>query len=162
MQTHSPQLITKNLAFSHGRKVRLSSNFLDTMGFQADDRVKIVRHRPFEGFSVERDPEGSHKVYQRRYRRGRNNNPKETVMEFAAKSLIESQFPTYTRRFHVEMRQNKILFRPLPNQSAAIIQRFQKANPFTTFVGLTGGVDVHCLESLGFHTCAVLGCAPYF
>lgn len=155
-----PDVVTKNLGFSFGRKVRLSTNFLPMMGFESHSRVLIEPHEKNQGFSVVPAENGTHKVYSRRYRKGRSNNPMEAILEFGGKELINTQFPSYTNRFHVEMRRGRVSFRPLVNRAAKIHNRFKKSNPFTTFCGLTGGVDIHCLESLGFETTAVLEYRP--
>lgn len=151
---HTPEVVTKQLkmnAVGDRHKVRLSSNFLPLMGFMPDSRM-TVRELKDGGFRVSSDPNGDHKVHLRRYRRGRSNNPLEAVVEFASQKLIGQTFPPGTERFQIQMRQNQLLFKPLPNRAFNIRQRFSGKNPLKTLVALTGGIDIHCLEQLGFTT----------
>ena len=162
---HTPELITKQLKFNTvggKRKVRVSSNFLNIMGFMPGQGLSIQPHEHMSGFSVKvaGDSEATHKVYHRKYRSGRSNNPLETVMEFASQNLLDAAFPAYTENFSVEMRTGIVRFTPLRNKVFSIIQKFKKSNPWTAFVGLTGGVDVHVMEALGWKTEIVLEYRP--
>lgn len=151
---HAPELVTKQLKLNcvgDRRKVRLSSNFLPLMGFQPETRVSVSVLKD-GGFQVSPDPAGEHKVHLRRYRRGRSNNPLETVVEFASQSLIRGTFPPGVDQFHIQMRKNQLQFRPVPNRVFNIRQQFSGRDPLRALVALTGGVDVHCLEQLGFKT----------
>tara|TARA_B100000446_G_scaffold184352_1_gene206246 strand:- start:103353 stop:104777 length:1425 start_codon:yes stop_codon:yes gene_type:complete len=160
---HQPDIITKNLAFNcvgDTKKVRLSSNFLQVMGFQPGQRVRAVADGSMQGFSVVHDVHGPQQVYSRSYRRGRSNNPIEAVMEFAGETLIKTAFPAYTQRFHVDMRPGTIRFTPMANRVHAIHSKFRKSSALNAFVGLTGGVDLHCLEALGWTAQIVLEHRP--
>lgn len=81
-------------------------------------------------------------------------------MEFGAQSLIESTFPKAVERFHVEMRQDRVKITPLPNSAFRIIKRFKDAGPYLAFVALTGGVDIHAMERLGWRADVVLENRP--
>ena len=160
---HQPNIITKNLAFNcvgDLRKVRLSSNFLQVMGFAPGQRVRAVPEGPMQGFSVTHSKDGPQQVYSRSYRRGRSNNPLEAVLEFGGKSLINNCFPAYTQRFHVEMKPGCISFTPMANRVHAIHSKLRRTSPLNAFVGLTGGVDIHCLEALGWSAQIVLENRP--
>lgn len=162
---NTPELITKQLRFNtvgENRKVRVSSNFLNLMGFIPGRGLSIQPHEHMSGFSVKIADEScaTHKVYQRKYRAGRSNNPLETVIEFASQNLINASFPAYTENFSVEMRSGIVRFTPLRNKVFSIIQKFKRSNPWTAFVGLTGGVDVHVMEALGWKTEVVLEYRP--
>ncbi|ELA6349043.1 DNA cytosine methyltransferase, partial [Salmonella enterica] len=106
----SPSVVTKQLAFNRvgdKRKVRVSSNFLDVMGFKPGMGIAVEPGEGMGGFSVipATDELQTHQVYQRRYQpKSRSNNPLETVIEFSGQGLIDKCFPRYTERFHVEMR----------------------------------------------------------
>ena len=115
------------------------------------------------GFSVipATDELQTHQVYQRRYQpKSRSNNPLETVIEFSGQGLIDKCFPRYTERFHVEMRKGRVVFTPVANRAFAIADRFRKTSPFRAFVALTGGVDIHVMESLGWKAEIVLEHRP--
>lgn len=158
-----PEIITKNLAFNQvggKRKVRLSSNFLQLMGFKPGQGVIAVNNGSLKGFTVVHDESGPQQVYSRSYRRGRSNNPLEAVMEFGGKGLIQSAFPAYTQRFHVDMRPGRVRFTPMANRVHAIHSKLRKSSPLNALVGLTGGVDIHCLESLGWTAQIVLEHRP--
>lgn len=163
---HQPGVITKQLAFNvlnDIRKVRLSSNFLDVMGFKAGVGIKVDTVSDLGGFSVTPaiSTQQTHQVYQRRYpARGRCNNPLETVMEFSGQKLIDQCFPRYTERFHVEMRPGRVVFTPVKNRAFSIADKFRKTSPFRAFVALTGGVDIHVMESLGWKAEIVLEHRP--
>ncbi|EAZ3175152.1 DNA cytosine methyltransferase, partial [Escherichia coli] len=152
----SPSVVTKQLAFNRvgdKRKVRVSSNFLDVMGFKPGMGIAVEPGEGMGGFSVipATDELQTHQVYQRRYQpKSRSNNPLETVIEFSGQGLIDKCFPRYTERFHVEMRKGRVVFTPVANRAFAIADRFRKTSPFRAFVALTGGVDIHVMESLGW------------
>ena len=162
---HTPELITKQLAFNKTdktpRKLRVSSNFLALMGYEHNDRLDVVKgNGRFGGFSVVKADKGTHKVHARSYKQGRANNPFETLVEFSSQSLIDSSFAPSIGRFHTQITRDKIIFSPLINRAAAIINKFKKESPLKAFVALTGGVDTYCLESLGFDVDVALEYRP--
>ena len=159
-----PETVTKNLAFNNvggRRKVRLSTNFLPLLGFANGDRLAIEEPtKPHQGFTARRDLFGTHQVHSRRYNHKRTNNPHEALVEFASQELLDRAFPSYTERFHVEMRHGQIHFRPIANRAAQIINRLRKTSPWNAFVALTGGVDVHLIDRMGWKTEVVLEHRP--
>ncbi len=90
-------VVTKQLAFNRvgdKRKVRVSSNFLDVMGFKPGMGIAVEPGRDGR-FSVipATDELQTHQVYQRRYQpKSRSNNPLETVIEFSGQGLIDKCF----------------------------------------------------------------------
>lgn len=164
LMINAPDVVTKNLAFNTvagKRRVRLSTNFLSVMGFQPGERLAVsMNSQAMTGFSVSPDPAGQHLIHQRSYKRGRSNNPFEAVIEFAGQSMLDQAFPSYTERFHVEMRNGRVVFSPLANRVHAIHNKLRRSSPWSAFVGLTGGVDIHCMESLGWHADVVLEHRP--
>ena len=164
-QFHCPELVTKQLAFNKTdktpRKLRVSSNFLALMGYEHNDRLEVVKSPDrFGGFSVVKADKGTHKVHARAYKSGRANNPCETVIEFGSQTLIDNAFAPSINRFHTQITKDKIIFSPLINRAAAIINKFKKESPLKAFVALTGGVDTYCLESLGFDVDVALEYRP--
>ncbi|MEM0550465.1 MULTISPECIES: DNA cytosine methyltransferase [Aeromonas] len=160
-----PEIVTKQLTFNNvggRRKVRLSTNFLPIMGFTPGQGVTVSPLGFQKGFAVElaKGVEASHQVHQRRYNRGRSNNPLESLVEFSSQQMIDRCFASYTERFHVEMRPGRVVFSPLSNRVFSIVDRFRKSNPWRAFVGLTGGVDIHVMESLGWKADIVLEHRP--
>lgn len=158
----APEVVTKNLKFNivGGRKkVRVSSNFLPIMGFQPGDRITPVPMMD-GGFKVVRDETGALKVHQRAYRRGRCNNPLEAVIELASQELISKTMPAGTERFHLRMRNGQLRICPVPNRVFNIKRKFCGHDPYKAMVALTGGVDVHCLASLGFKTDVIVEYRP--
>jgi len=166
LTVNTPSIVTKQLAFNRvgeKRKVRVSSNFLDIMGFKPGMGITVQPRADLNGFSVEPAAinQQTHQVYERRYKpKARCNNPLETVVEFSGQALIDNCFPRYIERFHLEMRQNKLIFTPVKNRTFSIVERFKKNSPFNAFVALTGGVDVFALEALGWKTEIVLEHRP--
>lgn len=161
---NAPDVVTKNLAISscgEKRRIRLSTNFLKLVGFVPGDQVSVVEHnKKHSGFSVIPNVDGKHRVYSRKYKRKSRNNPLEAIMEFSGQSLIDRSFPSYVQRFHVELRKGNVSFTPMANQVHAIHSKLKKSTALSAFVGLTGGVDIHCLESLGWKAEVVLEHRP--
>lgn len=159
----TPSVVTKQLKLNQvgdRRKVRVSSNFLRLMGFNPGDRITPVPMMD-GGFKVVPDEKGELKVHQRSYRRsGRSNNPLEAVVEFASQELLSQTMPAGTERFHLRMRNGELRICPVPNRVFNIKRKFTGRDPLKTMVALTGGVDVHCLASLGFKTEVILEYRP--
>ncbi|EPK4326463.1 MULTISPECIES: DNA cytosine methyltransferase [Citrobacter] len=133
------------------------------MGFKPGMGIAVEPGERMSGFSVipATDELQTHQVYQRRYQpKSRSNNPLETVIEFSGQGLIDKCFPRYTERFHVEMRKGRVVFTPVANRVFAIADRFRKTSPFRAFVALTGGVDIHVMEALGWKAEIVLEHRP--
>jgi len=158
-----PQVITKELGLVRNgehRKVRLSTNFLPMMGFEAGRRHAVEVLPQMEGIRLTFDPDGPQKVYQRQYKT-RRNNPFETVVEIGSQSVLDAALPGYTERLHFTMRHGEILIRPLANRTFAIRRNLSKASdPFAALVAMTSGVDVRCLRDTGFSIQAVLEYRP--
>jgi DNA (cytosine-5)-methyltransferase 1 len=58
------------------------------------------------------------------------------------------------------MRKGRVVFTPVANRVFAIADRFRKTSPFRAFVALTGGVDIHVMEALGWKAEIVLEHRP--
>lgn len=159
---HVPSTVTKQLALNvvgNRRKVRISSNFLPLMGFAPGQRLITVPSLD-GGFSVRAANDGNLQVYKRSYSsRQRSNNPHEAVVEFASQSLMTT-FPPGAERFHVKMRNGHIKITPVPNRVFSIRKRYQGHDPLRALVAMTGGVDIHCMESAGIKTDVVLEYRP--
>ncbi|HGK7311096.1 DNA cytosine methyltransferase [Aeromonas caviae] len=160
-----PDLITKQLAFNRvgdRRKVRLSTNFLPVMGFQPGQGLNVRPLGYQRGFAVELagGEKATHQVHQRRYSSRSLNNPLESLVEFSSQHMLDQCFPRHTERFHVEMRPGRVVFSPLANRAFSIINKFKRSSPWRAFVGLTGGVDIHVMESLGWTAEIVLEHRP--
>ena len=160
---NTPQVITKNLQINtvgDRRKVRISSNFLEMMGFAPGRRLNTIPSLN-GGFSVQPSETGNLQVYKRRYsNRPRSNNPHEAVVEFADQNLIRSTFPAGAERFHVQIRQGNLRITPTPPRVFNIGKRYLGHDPLRALVAMTGGVDVHCLASAGIKTDVVLEWRP--
>ena len=158
-----PEVITKELGLlrvGDRRKVRLSTNFLPLMGFEAGRRHSVEVLPQHEGIRLKFDTNGPQQVYQRQYRT-RRNNPFETVVEIGAQSVLDAALPGYTERVHFTMRHGEILIRPLANRTFTIRRNLAKeADPFGAMVAMTSGVDVRCLLDTGFSIQAVLEYRP--
>lgn len=158
-----PEVITKELAIvrvGENRKVRLSTNFLPLIGFEAGKRHAVEVLPGMDGLRLTFDANGPQKVYQRQYKT-RRNSPFETVVEIGGQQILNSALPGYTERLHFTMRHGEILIRPLANQTFAIRRNLAKeADPFTTMVAMTSGVDIRCLQDTGFSIQAVLEYRP--
>ncbi|MEM8519006.1 DNA cytosine methyltransferase [Janthinobacterium sp. CAN_S7] len=160
---HIPQIITKELGIvrqADRRKVRLSTNFLPLMGFEAGRRHSVEVLPNFEGIRLTFDANGPQQVYQRQYKT-RRNNPFETVVEIGAQSILDAALPGYTERLHFTMRHGEILIRPLANRTFMIRRNLgAAANPFAAMVAMTSGIDVRCLRDTGFTIEAILEYRP--
>lgn len=158
-----PEVITKELGLVRtggARKVRLSTNFLPLMGFEAGCRhsVEVLPH--LAGIRIAFDTDGPQKVYSRQYK-SRRNNPFETLIEVGSKSVLDAALPGYTERLHFTMRHGEILVRPLANRTFSIRRNLAKeADPFNAMVAMTSGIDVRCLVDTGFRIHAVLEYRP--
>lgn len=158
-----PDVITKELGIVRtggARKIRLSTNFLPLMGFEAGRRhsVEVLPH--LEGIRIAFDTDGPQKVYSRQYK-SRRNNPFETLIEVGSQSVLDAALPGYTERLHFTMRHGEIFVRPLANRTFSIRRRLAKeADPFNAMVAMTGGIDVRCLMDTGFRIRAVLEFRP--
>lgn len=160
---HPPEIITKELGLMRNgeqRKVRLSTNFLPLMGFDAGRRHSVEVLPQFQGIRLTFDTNGPQQVYQRQYK-ARRNNPFETVIELGSQRVLDAALPGYTERLHFTMRHGEILIRPLANRTAMIRRNLAKAaDPFATMVAMTSGVDVRCLRDTGFTISGVLEYRP--
>lgn len=158
-----PEVITKELALVRNgehRKVRLSTNFLPLMGFEAGRRHAVEVLPRLDGIRLTFDPKGPQQVYQRQYKT-RRNNPFETVVEIGSQSVLDAALPSYTERLHFTMRHGEILIRPLANRTFSIRRNLaNESNPFNALVAMTSGVDVRCLMDTGFAIQAVLEYRP--
>lgn len=159
---YTPSVITKQLKMNEAngrRKVRISSNFIRQMGFEAGQRITAVPSIA-GGFDVRPSNDGEHQVHTRTYNRARGNNPLESLVEFSSKKLINSTFPPSTERFHVKMKNGEIQVRPVPNRVFNISKRFKGHDPYRALLAMTGGVDVHCLDRAGFKSEVVIEYRP--
>jgi len=158
---YAPNVVTKNLKLNMVKdrpRVRVSSNFLPLMGFDEGQRLVTVPSLD-GGFVVRPSNDGAFKVHSRRYKRARTNNPLEAVMEFSGKDLMRS-FPPACERFHVKMRHGDIKITPIPNRTAAIIRRLSGHNVLNAAALMTGGIDIHAMESVGLNVDAVVEYRP--
>ncbi|WP_425953305.1 DNA cytosine methyltransferase [Ralstonia pseudosolanacearum] len=159
-----PEVITKELQMARvagRRKIRLSSNWLPLVGFEAGVRHDVSPIAGHQGLRLTFSPEGRQKVYLRRYSR-RKNNPLETVVEIGSQSLLDAGIPGYSERLHFTLRHGEIIIRPLPNHTFSIRHRLRaESNPFAAMVAMTSGIDVRCLMDSGFHIDSVLEYRPH-
>ncbi len=64
--------------------------------------------------------------------------------------------PSLYRAFPRRNAKGRVVFTPVANRAFAIADRFRKTSPFRAFVALTGRVDIHVMESLGWKAEIVL------
>ncbi len=161
---NAPEIITKELAVArHGetRKIRLSSNWLPIMGFEAGMRHTVESLGQEQGLRLQYNVNGRQRVYTRTYKT-RKNNPLETQIEISNQSLLASSIPNYTERVQVYIQHGTINIRPLPNHTFSI-RKALRDNPdrLTALVAMTGGVDALCLARAGFEIDAVIEYRPH-
>jgi DNA (cytosine-5)-methyltransferase 1 len=163
VKANVPEAITKELKMAHfgdRRKIRLSTNWLPLMGFEAGTRHAVTPMGFDKGLRLSFDPAGPQQVYQRRYKK-RCNNPFETVVEIGSQSVLDQSIPSYTERVHFEMRYGEILIRPLANHTFSIRKALrEQVSPFAAMVAMTSGIDVRCLMDAGFAIDSVLEYRP--
>lgn len=158
-----PELVTKQLKVGQtpagGRRIRISSNFLDMMGFAPGIRTSMVPMKG-SGLRISSTLEGKTKIYQRSYS-SRKNNPFESLIDIQNQNLIEEAIPAYAERVHIQMMPGDILIRPLANESFSIRKKISQArDPFQSFAALTAGVDIHSMFKAGFSINSILEYRP--
>lgn len=159
-----PSLITKDLKLGQtptgGKRIRLSSNFLNLMGFESGTRTTISPSGQLNGLQITTDMAGKTKIYSRTYTQ-RKNNPIESLIDIQNQKLIGDCIPSYAERVHISMRHGNINIIPLANESFSIRRKLSQAtNYFESFVAMTAGVDVRCLVDAGFNIQGVLEYRP--
>jgi DNA (cytosine-5)-methyltransferase 1 len=165
-----PRTITRevkvsSLALPDGscrRRLRLSTNWLQVVGFAPDTRFTAESIGPGKGVRVKFSPSGANKIHLRRYGRKRNN-PLESQVDIQTQSLIDAAIPSATVACRWEVGPSGILILPLPNRVFTIGKSMRQravAERFDAFVGLTSGVDVRLLERHGFTVRGILEFRP--
>jgi DNA (cytosine-5)-methyltransferase 1 len=159
-----PSLITKDLKLGQtptgGKRIRLSSNFLNLMGFESGTRTTISPSGQLNGLQITTDVAGKTKIYSRSYTQ-RKNNPIESLIDIQNQKLISDCIPSYVERVHIALRHGNIHITPLANESFSIRKKLaQASNPFDSFVAMTAGVDVRCMIETGFTIQGVLEYRP--
>jgi len=159
-----PSLITKDLKLGQtptgGKRIRLSSNFLNLMGFESGTRTTISPIGQLNGIQITTDVAGKKKIYSRTYNQ-RKNNPIESLIDIQNQKLISDSIPCYAERVHIAMRHGNINITPLANESFSIRRKLaHAANPFESFVAMTSGVDIKCMIETGFTIQGVLEYRP--
>lgn len=148
-----PEVITKELALvrcGDNRKVRLSSNLLPLVGFEPGRRHSVEVLPGAGGLRLAFDTNGRQQVYQRRYKR-RKNNPFEAQVEVSNQQLLDAAIPGYTERVHFTMRHGEIMIRPLANRTFSIRRNLaRQADPLSAMVAMSSGIDAHTLSAAGF------------
>jgi DNA (cytosine-5)-methyltransferase 1 len=160
---NTPEMVSKELKISRcgdRRKIRLSTNFLPLMGFETGVRHDVQPMGSLQGLMLKFNAQGSQQVYSRRYA-SRRNNPFESVIEIQSQSLLDAGIPAYTERVHFAIRRGEIVIRPMPNHTFSIRKGLKDlSNPYTALVAMTGGVDVRCLQDVGFTIDSILEYRP--
>jgi len=160
-----PSVFTKELrlssdAVSGDRRLRISSNLLQLMGFAPTARYERRVLAPAGGFELRLNPAGPVQVYQRTYNH-RRNNPTETVIDEHSQEFLNASIPAGIERVHLTMRQGVIIGRPSPERTFYIRKAIrQPSYPLEAFVALSSGVDAACLRSVGFGMQALLEYRP--
>jgi DNA (cytosine-5)-methyltransferase 1 len=159
-----PDLITKDLKLGQtpagGKRIRLSSNFLNLMGFESGTRTTISPSGQLNGLMITTDMAGKTKIYSRSYTQ-RKNNPIESLIDIQNQKLISDCIPSYAERVHIALRHGNINITPLANESFSIRRKLaHAANPFESFVAMTSGVDIKCMIETGFTIQGVLEYRP--
>ncbi len=154
LKAHRPRLITKELQGNRTpegkRRIRLSSNLLEIMGFTAGSRIEQTSLGFDKGITLQYNPKGATKIYQRSYT-NRKNNPFETQIDIQNQKLINDSFPDYINRFHFTIEKGIITVKGLINEVFAIRKNMKHtSNKLRTFMAMSSGIDMHCAEQLGF------------
>jgi DNA (cytosine-5)-methyltransferase 1 len=160
-----PATLTKELALSHhaehGRRVVISSNFLDAFGFSPNcryDRTAIGNGAA--GFALRLAPEGVQQVYRRAYTR-RRSNPFESQIHINAREFLDHTIPTWSERVHVTMKPGELLVRPVPNHAFHIRKLHRDPRTaLSAFMALSSGVDAYSIEKQGFKIAAIVERRP--
>lgn len=164
LTVNRPKLVTKELQGNRTpegkRRIRLSSNLLEVMGFTAGTRIKQSSLGFNKGIELEFNPTGDAKIYQRTYT-SRKNNPFETQVDIQSQTLINDSFPDYINRFHFSIESGLITVKGLMNEVFSIRKNLKDAtNKYRTFMAMSSGIDMHCAEQLGFKIDGLLEYRP--
>ena len=160
-----PAAITKELALSHnaehGRRVLISSNFLDLYGFTPTSRYdRTVLGAGSAGFSLRLAQGGVQQVYRREYTR-RRSNPFETQVCINGSNFLDQTIPSYAERVHVTMRPGELRVVPVANHAFHIRKLHRNpATALSAFMALSSGVDSYSVERHGFKIEAIVERRP--
>jgi len=157
-----PDCFTKQLKInSHNgrRRIRLSSNILEMMGWGHNTRTSMNSLGIDKGIEILKDDSGTTKIYQRSYKR-RVNNPFETQIDIQNQNLIDNSIYNYTEELHFDIQRNRILVTPLPNRTFNIRRNIRNAKELEAFVAMSSGVDLHSLAKTGFSISGLLEYRP--
>lgn len=159
---HVPDQFTKSLAihrFDGKRKIRLSTNLLEVMGWTKGIRTSMESLGEGKGIEITCNTKGKTQIYQRQYKR-RKNNPFETQIDIQSQNLIDSSIYNYTEELHFSIRRGKILVTPLANRTFSIRRAMQNLKELEAFVAMSSGIDQHCIQKAGFGISGLLEYRP--
>lgn len=157
---------TKQLALQStgkGRKLVVSSNWLPLFGFEKGIEVVEETLGVNKGMVVRLANKADIKrkrVYERVYNK-RRNNPLETMMDIRSQKLLDTAFPTNTKKVHLTFEKGKVTIVPISDRQAARIEKAKNSKDLmSAFVAMTGGVDAYALHQEGFKISAAVEYRP--
>ena len=157
-----PDVFTKQLAINHyegKRRIRLSTNLLKVMGWHEGLRTEMKSLGIDKGIEILSNPSGKTKIYQRSYKR-RKNNPFETQIDIQNQNLIDSAICNYTENLHFTIEHGRILITPLANRTFSIRRSLQTAKDLEAFMAMSSGIDMTSVRSVGFKISGLLEYRP--
>ena len=159
---NSPTVLTKELKIQQvatGRRIRLSTNFLDNFGFQAGTR--LMAKRCTQGFDLvpTTSPTSPWKVHTRRYGH-RRNNPTESIIDIQNNSFINQVIPEGVDRLHFTLMNQHILVRPVYAPLFNIRRSMRNVADVKAFLALSSGLDAIAFTNVGFNIQGVLDWRP--
>ncbi len=158
-----PETFTKQLKINqleNKRRIRLSSNILDVMGWKNNIRTSIVSLGLDQGIEITRDVTGKTKIYQRTYKKRKNNPFLETQIDIQNQQLIDSSICRYTKDLHFDISAERIRISPLPNRTFSIRRAIKHAKELEAFVAMSSGIDMHSIKKIGFNISGLLEYRP--
>jgi DNA (cytosine-5)-methyltransferase 1 len=161
---HRPECFTKELKLQtlpgNERRLRISSNLLDLMGFGPQVRYERRVLAPGAGFELRASTAGDKQVYRRTYA-SRRNNPTETVIDDRNQDFLRAAIPGIVERVHLTMRDGCIIGRPVHERTFHIRKAFRDpTHKLGMFAAMSSGVDAYSFGAAGFEALGLLDFRP--
>jgi len=141
-------IATKQLSLQScttGRKLTISTNWLPLFGFEKGDEVAeevIGKNKGMIIRPANKDDLRPKRVYERTYRR-RRNNPLETMLDVRSQKKLNDAFPADTAMVHVTFEYNKVTIVPVRSRQVARIKKAKDSKDLmNAFAACSSGVDL--------------------
>jgi len=159
-----PECFTKELKLQslpgNERRLRISSNLLDVMGFAPGCSYERRTLGAGAGFEFRTSLNGSKQVYRRTYTQ-RRNNPCESIIDDKNQEFLNAALPYMIERVHLTIRDGVIVGRPVAERTFHIRKAFRDpTQALGMFAALSSGVDASFFSAAGFEPHGLLDFRP--